>query len=74
MAGLFDQNLCTQAHVSSALPSNSDVLTARRAEADPPPAGVGSLPWGNGRRSVCANDREEELEEYLPREMRHTRD
>ena len=70
MAGLFDQNPCTQVHVSNALPSNSDVLTARRAEADPPPAVEVSL-GGNGRRSVQINDREEELDGYLPHEMRH---
>ncbi|CAB1120452.1 unnamed protein product [Ectocarpus sp. CCAP 1310/34] len=43
MAGLFGQTPCTQVHVSNALPSYSDVLTAGGGG---PTAGGDSLAWG----------------------------
>ncbi|CAB1112489.1 unnamed protein product [Ectocarpus sp. CCAP 1310/34] len=56
MTWLFGQTPCPQVHVSNALPSNSDVLTA--GGADPPRVVELSL-GGNGiRQAVGANDRE----------------
>ncbi|CAB1112928.1 unnamed protein product [Ectocarpus sp. CCAP 1310/34] len=43
MAGLFGLTPCTQVHVSNALPSNSNVLTA--GGGGPTPCGT-TLAWG----------------------------